>query len=64
MKQWKDTIKITEPKEEVRFNEIVDIYKKEILDTRIIVSDLVRNSRVEDSSCSRINNKDSVVFVK
>jgi len=64
MKQWKDTIKITEAKERVRFNEIVDIYKKEILDTRITVSDLVRNSRVENLPNLKINNKDAVVFVK
>lgn len=66
MKFWKDTFQEKQYQENSSKSDrisdtIIDVYKKEILDTRIIVSNLIRNSRVRDITNPKTTNKDSIV---
>lgn len=68
MKFWKDVVQDKKhPKNNLKSDRvadtIIDVYKKEILDTRIIVSNLIKGSRINSINDSRTIDKDSgVVF--
>lgn len=46
MKHWCSSIKIESSDRELKKVDLVDIYKKEILDTRITVSELLKKTKL------------------
>lgn len=64
MKQWNNTKKIVKSKNNIKDTKIADVYKKEILDTRITVSELARDSRISNFSNLKIPNKKICVYLE
>lgn len=46
MKHWRNIQKIEDSENDIEKSNLVDVYKKEILDTRVIVSKLLEKSRL------------------
>ena len=59
MRQWQNTIKFKKENRESNVDEVDEVYKKEILDTRITVSGLIENSRLINFSDLKEANKNS-----
>ncbi len=57
MQQWNNAKKTVKSKNSINTIKMADLYKKEILDTRITVSKLARNSRISNFSNLKVTNK-------